>query len=76
MIVVNPSGGFDVCWVNIISYTLFNIPQDDEMVLKGTVNGRAEAIVSFNHKDYGDVPATFGIALLTPAQAIRSFRHE
>jgi predicted nucleic acid-binding protein len=49
---------------------------NDEMVLEAAVNGRADAIVSFNHKDYGNVPATFNIALLTPSQAIRSFHHE
>ena len=49
---------------------------DDEMVLEAAVNGRADAIISFNHKDFGDVPASFGIALLKPHEAVRSLRHE
>jgi predicted nucleic acid-binding protein len=44
---------------------------NDEMVLEAAVNGRADAIVTFNSRDFGDVPATFGIDVLTPAQAIR-----
>jgi putative PIN family toxin of toxin-antitoxin system len=49
---------------------------DDEMVLEAAVNGRADAIVSFNHKDFGNVPASFGIAVLKPHEALRSLRHE
>ncbi|MDR0996030.1 MAG: putative toxin-antitoxin system toxin component, PIN family [Zoogloeaceae bacterium] len=44
----------------------------DEMVLEAAVNGRADAIVSFNHKDYGNAPASFGIALLLPSDDLRS----
>ena len=43
----------------------------DELVLEAAVNGQAEAIVTFNKRDFGAVPASFGVALLTPAQAIR-----
>jgi putative PIN family toxin of toxin-antitoxin system len=46
----------------------------DEMVLEAAVNGRADAIVTFNRKDYGDVPARFGIELLSPAEALRIIR--
>jgi predicted nucleic acid-binding protein len=49
---------------------------DDEMVLEAAVNGRADALVSFNHKDYGNAPGMFKITLLTPSQALRRFRHE
>jgi putative PIN family toxin of toxin-antitoxin system len=49
---------------------------DDEMVLEAAVNGQADALVSFNHRDYGNVPGMFNIALLTPSQALRRFRHE
>ena len=45
---------------------------DDEMVLEAAVNGRTEAIVTFNHRDYGTVPEQFGIAVLKPAEALRS----
>lgn len=36
----------------------------DEMVLEVAVNGRVDALVSFNHRDFGPAPARFGIALL------------
>ncbi len=44
---------------------------NDEMVLEVAVNGQADAIVTFNRKDYGSVPTEFGIEVLLPAQAIR-----
>jgi hypothetical protein len=43
----------------------------DEMVLDAAVNGKAQAIVTFNHRDYGHTPARFGILLLLPAEAFR-----
>ena len=46
----------------------------DEMVLEAAVNGRADAIVTFNRKDFGIAPARFGIALLSPADALRRVR--
>ena len=46
----------------------------DEMVLEAAVNGQADAIVTFNHKDYGAGPARFGIELLRPADALRRIR--
>jgi putative PIN family toxin of toxin-antitoxin system len=46
----------------------------DELVLEAAVNGQAEAIVTFNKRDFGAAPARFGVALLTPAEAIRRIR--
>ena len=43
----------------------------DEMVLEAAVNGQAQALVAFNHRDYGNAPARFGIQLLLPAEAYR-----
>lgn len=43
----------------------------DEMVLEAAVNGRADAIVTFNRRDYGIAPETFGIEVLSPADALR-----
>ncbi|MBM3950449.1 MAG: putative toxin-antitoxin system toxin component, PIN family [Rhodospirillales bacterium] len=43
----------------------------DEMVLEAAVNGRADAIVTFNVRDYGGGPAKFGVAVLKPAEALR-----
>ena len=44
----------------------------DEMVFETAVNGRADALVTFNRRDFGDVPAQFGIALQSPREALRS----
>ncbi len=46
----------------------------DELVLEAAVNGGAASIVTFNRRDFGAVPARFGIDLLTPAEAIRRVR--
>lgn len=43
----------------------------DEMVLEAAVNGVAEALVTFNRKDFGGAPARFGIVLLSPQEALR-----
>ena len=42
----------------------------DEMVLEAAVNGRAQAIVTFNRRDYGAAPAKFGIDVLLPREAL------
>jgi len=46
----------------------------DEMVLEAAVNGRAEALVTFNMRDFGAVPARFGIELLLPRDALERIR--
>lgn len=43
----------------------------DDMVLEAAVNGQADAIVTFNTKDFRSIPAEFGIRLLLPAEAIK-----
>ena len=43
---------------------------NDEMVLEVAVNGHADALVTFNLRDYGDAPARFGVELLLPREAI------
>lgn len=47
---------------------------DDEMVLEAAVNGRADAIVTFNTRYFGDVPSEFGVSLLKPADALARLR--
>mgnify|MGYP003382016315 CR=1 FL=1 len=47
---------------------------DDEMVLETAINGRADAIVTFNVRDYGQAPFRFGVDVLLPAQAIQRIR--
>jgi putative PIN family toxin of toxin-antitoxin system len=42
----------------------------DEMVLEAAVNGRADALVTFNLRDYGAAPAQFGVEILLPREAI------
>jgi len=42
----------------------------DEMVLETAVNGRANLLITFNLRDYGTVPARFGIAVMTPREAV------
>jgi predicted nucleic acid-binding protein len=46
----------------------------DEFVLEAAINGRAEAIVTFNRRDFGVAPARFGIDVLIPAEALRRIR--
>lgn len=43
----------------------------DEMVLETAINGRADMLVTFNIRDFRDVPSRFGVALLLPRDAIR-----
>ena len=38
---------------------------NDAMVLTAAINGRANAIVTFKARNYGNVPQTFGIDVLT-----------
>ena len=46
----------------------------DEMVLEAAVNGQADAIVTFNIRDFGVAPEKFGVAVQRPAEALRSMR--
>ena len=43
----------------------------DEMVLEAAVNGQANAIVTFNLRDYGATPNDFGIEVLLPRDALK-----
>ncbi len=44
----------------------------DEMVLEAAVNGGAEALVSFNRRDFGAAPTRFGLVLAAPGPFLRS----
>lgn len=46
----------------------------DEMVLEAAVNGHAEALVTFNIRDFGDIPKRFGIEVLLPRDALKRIR--
>lgn len=43
---------------------------DDEMVLEAAIACGA-GIVTHNARDFGDIPARFGIGLMSPAEALR-----
>jgi len=43
----------------------------DELVLEAAVNGHAEAIVTFNRRDFDVVARRFGIELLVPVEVLR-----
>lgn len=43
----------------------------DEMVLEAVVNGQAQAIVTFNLRDYGVAPNKFGVDVMLPRDALR-----
>ena len=47
---------------------------NDEMVLEAAVNGRANALVTFNLKAFGNAPGRFGVELLLPREAIGRIR--
>ena len=42
----------------------------DEMVLEAAVNGRADALVTFNVRGFGTAPSQFGVEVLLPREAI------
>jgi len=44
---------------------------DDDMVLEAAINGRANAIVTFNVRHFGMIPGRFGIRVLLPGEALR-----
>jgi putative PIN family toxin of toxin-antitoxin system len=46
----------------------------DEMVLEAAVNGRADVLATFNVRDFGGVPARFGIELLAPRDLLERIR--
>jgi putative PIN family toxin of toxin-antitoxin system len=47
---------------------------NDEMVLETAINGQADAIVTFNVRDYGSAPLSFGIDVLIPSRALWRIR--
>lgn len=45
----------------------------DDMVLETAVNGSADVIVTFNTRDFGNVPGRFGIEVCRPGEFLRRF---
>jgi putative PIN family toxin of toxin-antitoxin system len=46
----------------------------DELVLEAAVNGHANAIVTFNQKDFGEIPMKFSVDVLSPVDALRRIK--
>jgi putative PIN family toxin of toxin-antitoxin system len=46
----------------------------DEMVLEVAINGRADALVTFDRRHYGPAPAQFGIDTMLPRDAMARIR--
>ena len=46
----------------------------DELVLEAAVNGRADAIVTFNQRDFEPAARLFGVEPWTPRQALTKLR--
>jgi putative PIN family toxin of toxin-antitoxin system len=44
---------------------------DDEMVLEAAANGHADAIVTFNARDFAEAAGEFGIEVLTPIAILK-----
>lgn len=44
---------------------------DDDMVLETAVNGAADAIVTFNRRDFAGAASRFGIDVLSPGGAVQ-----
>ena len=63
--------------IPVIPYFLWR-PQlrdpDDEMVLDAAINGRAEAVVTFNVPDFLLASSLFNVQILTPAEVLRQLR--
>lgn len=45
---------------------------DDDMVLETAANGRADAIVTYNRRDFAPVASRFGVEVWLPGQAWRN----
>jgi putative PIN family toxin of toxin-antitoxin system len=44
---------------------------DDDMVLECAINGRADALVTYNVRDFADAAPRFGLAILQPVDVLR-----
>ena len=49
---------------------------NDEMVLETAINGRADAIVTFNDRDFRPVAARFRCSVVRPGEVIRGLAEE
>jgi putative PIN family toxin of toxin-antitoxin system len=49
---------------------------NDEMVLETAINGRADAIATFNERDFRHVAAPFHCAVMRPGEVVRRLAEE
>jgi predicted nucleic acid-binding protein len=49
---------------------------NDEMVLETAINGRADAIVTFNERDFRPVAARFRCSVVRPGEIVRGLVEE
>jgi predicted nucleic acid-binding protein len=47
---------------------------NDEMVLEAAINGRADALVTYNLSDFESAGRRFGIDVVTPAQLLKEMK--
>ena len=48
--------------------------EKDEMVLEAAINGRAEALVTYNERDFAPAAARFGLRLARPPHILERLR--
>jgi putative PIN family toxin of toxin-antitoxin system len=48
----------------------------DEMVLEAAINGRADALVTFNTRDFATAAARFGLRILRPGEILKEMNDE
>lgn len=47
---------------------------NDDMVLEAAINGRADALVTYNTRDFGAAASRFGVWLAKPSQILERLR--
>ena len=47
---------------------------NDEMVLEAAINGRADALVTYNIADFGGIAERFRIAVMSPAELLKKVK--
>lgn len=65
-------------WIEPVEVHVLWRPQlrdpDDELVLEAAVNGRADALVTYNIRDFAAAALRFGLRLARPAEILRETR--
>jgi putative PIN family toxin of toxin-antitoxin system len=47
---------------------------DDDMVLEAAVNGQANLLVTFNHRDFENASGRFEVEVVSPGEAVRAIQ--